>query len=278
MPELNTFDRPNFPIMDVHQTISEIESCKAWLSLKYRLKSLTEAFTDRLFLTLFDSGTPVGENLELLEDAFEEILQLAGWKASTPCRTLWQAYLEELPGILRKLKLDAQAIADGDPASVSVEEVYLAYPGFYAIAIYRLAHPLHLYRVPLVPRLMTEYAHGKTGVDINPGAQIGLSFFIDHATGVVIGETAVIRDHVKIYQGVTLGALYVAKDLQQTKRHPTIEDRVTIYANATILGGNTVIGANSVIGGNAWVTQSVPPNSKVYHHPEIHIKTEGNAQ
>ncbi|MCO5723554.1 serine O-acetyltransferase EpsC [Robiginitalea marina] len=263
--------------MDVRQTISEIESCKAWLSLKYRLKSLTEDFTDRLFLTLFDSGTPVAENLESLEDEFEEILQLAGWKASPPCRKLWRTYLKELPGILRKLKLDANAIAEGDPASVSVEEVYLAYPGFYAIAIYRLAHPLHLYGVPLVPRLMTEYAHGKTGVDINPGAQIGLSFFIDHATGVVIGETAVIRDRVKIYQGVTLGALYVSKDLQQTKRHPTIENNVTIYANATILGGNTVIGANSVIGGNAWVTQSVPPNSKVYHNPEIHIKTEGNA-
>jgi serine O-acetyltransferase len=263
--------------MDARETISEIESCKAWLNLKYRLKTLTENFTDRLFLTLFDSGTPVAENLELLEGDFEEILQLAGWQASPPCRKLWRAYLDELPGILRKLKLDAQAITEGDPASVSVEEVYLAYPGFYAIAIYRLAHPLHRYQVPLVPRLMTEYAHGKTGVDINPGAQIGLSFFIDHATGVVIGETAIIRDHVKIYQGVTLGALYVAKDLQQTKRHPTIEDHVTIYANATILGGDTVIGANSVIGGNTWVTQSVPPNSIVYHNPEIHIKTQENA-
>jgi serine O-acetyltransferase len=263
--------------MDARETISEIESCKAWLNLKYRLKTLTENFTDRLFLTLFDSGTPVAENLELLEGDFEEILQLAGWQASPPCRKLWRAYLDELPGILRKLKLDAQAITEGDPASVSVEEVYLAYPGFYAIAIYRLAHPLHRYQVPLVPRLMTEYAHGKTGVDINPGAQIGLSFFIDHATGVVIGETAIIRDHVKIYQGVTLGALYVAKELQQTKRHPTIEDHVTIYANATILGGDTVIGANSVIGGNTWVTQSVPPNSIVYHNPEIHIKTQENA-
>ncbi|MEM8910066.1 MAG: serine O-acetyltransferase EpsC, partial [Bacteroidota bacterium] len=154
-----------------------------------------------------------------------------------------------------------------------IEEVYMAYPGFYAVAIYRLAHPFYRAGFPLVPRLMTEYAHRQTGVDINPGATIGRSFFIDHATGVVIGETAVIKDHVKIYQGVTLGGLYVAKKLQNTKRHPTIENNVTIYANATILGGQTVIGENILIGGNACITESVPPNSTVYHTPEIKIKT-----
>ncbi len=173
---------------------------------------------------------------------------------------------------MEKLNLDAEAIADCDPASHSIEEIYLAYPGFYAIAIYRLAHELHKKGFPLVPRLMTEYAHRQTGVDINPGAQIGKSFFIDHATGV----TAVIKDHVRIYQGVTLGALYVAKHLQHTKRHPTIEDNVTIYAGATILGGETIIGANSIIGGNAWVTESVPPNSTVFHTPEIKIKTKAD--
>jgi serine O-acetyltransferase len=152
----------------------------------------------------------------------------------------------------------------------------MAYPGFYAIAIYRLAHELYNKGFPLVPRLMTEYAHRQTGVDINPGAQIGESFFIDHATGVVIGETAIIKNNVKIYQGVTLGALYVAKNLQMTKRHPTIEDNVTIYANATILGGDTIIGKNSIIGGNAWVTSSVPSNSTVFHNPEIKIKTSPN--
>jgi serine O-acetyltransferase len=125
---------------------------------------------------------------------------------------------------------------------------------------------------------MTEYAHRQTGVDINPGAHIGKSFFIDHATGVVIGQTAVIHDNVKIYQGVTLGALYVAKNLSDKKRHPTIEDNVTIYANATILGGDTVIGTNSIIGGNAWLTSSVPPNSKVYHNPEIEIRTQENGK
>ena len=264
--------------MERDETIRQIELCKKELQLRYRLKRLTESFTDLLFLTLFDSETTVADHLEKLEDHFEEIMLLSGWKADPPCRSLWKSYLEELPGILRKLKLDAQAIVDCDPASTSLEEIYLAYPGFYAISIYRLAHELYQREVPLVPRLMTEYAHRQTGVDINPGARIGESFFIDHATGVVIGETTIIKNHVRIYQGVTLGALYVAKELQKTKRHPTIEDNVTIYANATILGGETVIGANSIIGGNAWLTASVPANSKVYHNPEIHIKTGENAR
>ena len=260
--------------MELDEIITEIKACKSENPLRFRLKRLMESFTDRLFLTLFDCETPVIKEIGKLEDEFEEILLLCGWEANPPCRDLWRTYLEELPEILRMLKLDAEAIAECDPASNSRREIYLAYPGFYATAIYRLAHPFYRYGLPLLPRLMTEYAHRQTGVDINPGAQIGTSFFIDHATGVVIGETAVIRNNVKIYQGVTLGALYVAKELQKTKRHPTIEDNVTIYANATILGGKTVIGANSVIGGNAWVTESVPPNSKVYHKPEIHIKTD----
>ena len=153
-----------------------------------------------------------------------------------------------------------------------MEEVYLSYPGFFAIAIYRLSHELYNFGLPLVPRLMTECAHRLTGTDINPGARIGNSFFIDHATGVVIGETAVIKDRVKLYQGVTLGALYVERGLRNKKRHPTIEDNVTIYANATILGGDTIVGANSIIGGNAWLTSSVPENSIVTHAPSISIK------
>ena len=276
--ELGTFGRPGIKNMKREEIIRQIEACKKEPVLRYRLKRLTEKFTDQLFLALFDSETPVGGHLDDLEDHFEEIMLLCGWKADPPCRSLWKSYLEGLPGILRKLKLDAEAIASCDPASTSLEEIYLAYPGFYAIVIYRLAHSLYLQGVPLVPRMMTEYAHRQTGVDINPGARIGDSFFIDHATGVVIGETAVIHNNVKIYQGVTLGALYVAKDLQKTKRHPTIEDNVTIYANATILGGDTVIGANSIIGGNAWITASVPRNSKVYHNPQIHIKTAENAE
>ncbi|SFR46791.1 serine O-acetyltransferase [Robiginitalea myxolifaciens] len=246
--------------------------------LKFRLKHRTEAFTDRLFLTLFDQETPVAENMNVLEREFEELVELACWDPDLQCKKLWDQYLDLLPDILRRLNMDAQAIVNCDPASLSIEEVYMAYPGFYAIAIYRLAHELFSFGFPLVPRLMTEYAHRQTGVDIHPGAKIGDSFFIDHATGVVIGETAEIHNNVKVYQGVTLGALYVAKSLQRTKRHPTIEDNVTIYANATILGGSTVIGANSVIGGNAWLTESVPPYSKVFHSPEIVIKTRANVE
>jgi len=225
---------------------------------------------------LFDIDTPVEENLDKLEKTFDLLVNLACWQTEKPCKKIWENYMASLPKVLERLNLDAEAIVSCDPASLSIEEVYMAYPGFYAIAIYRLAHELYEKGFPLVPRLMTEYAHRQTGVDINPGARIGNSFFIDHATGVVIGETAHIKDHVKIYQGVTLGALYVAKALQNTKRHPTIENNVTIYANATILGGDTVIGENSVIGGNAWVTASVPANSTVFHTPEIRIKQMKN--
>lgn len=167
------------------------------------------------------------------------------------------AMIEEIPEIRRMAKLDAIAAFNGDPAAKSGDEVIVSYPGLEAIIVYRIAHFLHKSGVPVIPRIMTEHVHGKTGIDIHPGAQIGESFFIDHGTGVVIGETSIIGNNVKIYQGVTLGALSVKKTLQNTKRHPTIEDDVTIYANATILGGDTVIGKGSVIGGNSWITESV---------------------
>ena len=259
--------------MDRQEIIEQLKFHKKQPYLDYRLKRRTEQFTDTLFYTLFDINTPVEENLKLLEDTFRELVDLACWSTSRPCAKVWDNYVTKLPKILEKLNLDAEAILNSDPASLSIEEIYMAYPGFYAIAIYRLAHELYSVGFPLVPRLMTEYAHRQTGVDINPGAQIGESFFIDHATGVVIGETAVIKDHVKLYQGVTLGAMSVEKALQNVKRHPTIESNVTIYANATILGGDTIIGENSVIGGNAWITASIPPNSTVFHTPEIKIKT-----
>ncbi|WP_282054851.1 serine O-acetyltransferase EpsC [Maribacter luteus] len=262
--------------MDQQAIIDKIKQHKKQPNLRFALKERVEAFTNKLFYTLFDIDTPVEGNLDILKTDFEELAKLACWECENPCSKVWKGYLESLPNVLESLNLDAEAIVDCDPASLSIEEVYMAYPGFYAIAIYRLAHELYKVGFPLVPRLMTEYAHSKTGVDINPGAKIGKSFFIDHATGVVIGESAEIKDHVKVYQGVTLGALYVAKDLKETKRHPTIENNVTIYANATILGGETVIGANSIIGGNAWVTESVPPNSTVFHTPEIKIKTATN--
>lgn len=168
------------------------------------------------------------------------------------------ALLEEIPEIRRKVQFDAKAAFLGDPAAYSPEEVILSYPGLEAIVVHRLAHFLFVKGVPVIPRIMSEHVHGKTGIDIHPGATIGESFCIDHGTGIVIGETTIIGKNVKLYQGVTLGALSVKKELQAKKRHPTVEDDVTIYAGATILGGETVIGKGSTIGGNTWVTKSVP--------------------
>lgn len=177
-----------------------------------------------------------------------------------------------LPGIYKKLLEDAQAILDSDPAARSLSEVIVAYPGFYATVIYRLSHQLWTQGVTILPRLFCEFAHSKTGIDIHPGAAIGRAFAIDHGTGIVIGETTVIGNNVKIYQGVTLGALHVTKEGASTKRHPTIEDNVILYSGATILGGETVIGKGSIIGGNVWLTYSVPRNSVVYHKSEIKVK------
>ena len=173
------------------------------------------------------------------------------------------ALIEHIPEIRRLLQLDIIAGYRGDPAARSPEEVLLSYPGLEAILVHRIAHFLHSNGVPIIPRIMSEHVHGKTGIDIHPGATIGESFFIDHGTGVVIGETCIIGNNVKLYQGVTLGALSVQKDLQDKKRHPTIEDDVTIYANATILGGQTVIGRGSTIGGNTWITKSVEAESVI---------------
>ncbi len=181
------------------------------------------------------------------------------------------AFNDAIPELFRLLNTDVDAILAGDPAAKSKFEIVRAYPGFYAISIYRLANFLHKLEVNLIPRILTEFAHSRTGIDIHPGAEIGEYFFIDHGTGVVIGETCIIGNHVKIYQGVTLGALSVDKALANTKRHPTVNDNVVIYSGATILGGNTIIGENSVIGGNVWLTKSVPANSTVYHKPEIKV-------
>jgi serine O-acetyltransferase len=178
-------------------------------------------------------------------------------------------FLEKIPELRRVLTLDAQAAYEGDPAAKSLDEIVFCYPGVAAISVYRLAHILRTLGVPLIPRMMTEYAHAKTGIDIHPGAQIGHRFFIDHGTGVVIGETTEIGEGVKIYQGVTLGALSFPRDeatgevVRGQKRHPTIEDEVVIYANATILGGDTVIGHHSVVGSSAWLTRSVAPYTTV---------------
>lgn len=186
-------------------------------------------------------------------------------------------FLRELPQLRRLLAKDIRAAHEGDPAAKSYDEVIFSYPGLFAITVYRIAHLLHNQGVSLIPRIMTEYAHSMTGIDIHPGARIGESFFIDHGTGVVIGETTSIGNRVRIYQGVTLGALSLPKDaverLRSQKRHPTIEDDVVIYAGVTILGGEAVIGARSVIGGNVWLTESVPPDTKVFmKKPELVYK------
>lgn len=178
-------------------------------------------------------------------------------------RAAAEDFFRALPDVRDALVLDATATAAGDPAASGVDEVVLAYPGFFATAVYRMAHQLHRSAVPLLPRVLGELAHRATGIDIHPGAQIGGEFAIDHGTGVVVGETAVVGARVRLYQGVTLGAAVVSKAMQARKRHPTIGDDVVIYAGATILGGDTVIGSGSRIGGNVWLTRSVPPNSLV---------------
>ncbi|OFX88029.1 MAG: serine acetyltransferase [Bacteroidetes bacterium GWF2_33_16] len=183
-----------------------------------------------------------------------------------------ELYFAEITSVYSELLLDAKSILEFDPAAHSIEEVVLAYPGFYAIMIYRLSHPLYKLKIPIIPRLFSEHAHSITGIDINPGAKIGNSFFIDHGTGIVIGETTVIGNNVKIYQGVTLGALNVRKEDAKTKRHPSIEDNVIIYSGATILGGNTIVGHDSIIGGNVWLTSSIDPYSVVYHKSEVHFR------
>ena len=181
-------------------------------------------------------------------------------------------FVAELPEVKRLVETDVSAAYDGDPAATSRMEIVMAYPGLYAVTVYRLAHVLYKLKVPVLPRIMSELAHSKTGIDIHPGATIGERFFIDHGTGVVIGETTVIGRNVRLYQGVTLGGLSFEKDdsgalVKGLKRHPNIEDNVVIYANATILGGETTIGHDSEIGGSVWLISSVPPNSRVYNKP-----------
>lgn len=219
------------------------------------------------YMVAEEDGLSLEERLQGLEDAFYKLVDRL-CKDNVGCaRKLVKGFLADLPDIAALAYTDAKALYEGDPAAESIEEVMLCYPGFSAVVAYRIAHALVKREVPLLPRMITEYAHQKTGVDINPGARIGHSLFIDHGTGVVIGETAVIGNNVKIYQGVTLGALRVERDERSKKRHPTIEDNVVIYAGATILGGDTVVGNNSVIGGNVWITRSVPAWSRVMFRP-----------
>ncbi|RSK36023.1 serine O-acetyltransferase [Hymenobacter metallilatus] len=225
-------------------------------------------FPERSARPLRDADA-IAATLRLLQDDLTDLLRAV--PIVQPAPELAAALISSLPFLRETLLLDAAAIVAADPAAQGMAEVVSTYPGFYAIAMHRFAHGLHLRGVPRVPRLLSEYAHQRTGIDIHPGAQIGPSFCIDHGTGLVIGETCVIGAGVKIFQGVTLGALSVAKQLQGIKRHPTIEDHVVIYAGATILGGSTTVGSHSIIGGNVWLTESVPSHSRVYHQAHIHV-------
>lgn len=233
-------------------------------------------FTD-LLATLFADFAKLGfqteeefkQHIQSLQSRLEQILQYNAPGGKETAARVAATFFNSLPDIYAVINNDVDAMFEGDPAAKSRSEVIRTYPGFYAIAAYRVAHQLHRFGIPEIPRIITEHAHSKTGIDIHPAARIGKYFCIDHGTGIVIGETAVIGDHVKIYQGVTLGALSVSKEDAEKKRHPTLEDHVVVYAGATILGGETVIGKNSVIGGNVWLTRSVPANSKLYYQSKM---------
>ena len=218
----------------------------------------------------FTSEHDFENHLEGLKRELQRILQYNPNKGADNAKALAEEFFATLPALHAKINNDIDAMYLGDPAAKSRSEVIRTYPGFYAIAAYRMANQLHQYGVQGIPRIITEHAHSKTGIDIHPAAKIGDNFCIDHGTGVVIGETSVIGQNVKIYQGVTLGALSVNKEDAEKKRHPTLEDHVVVYAGATILGGETVIGHHSVIGGNVWLTKSVPAYSKIYYQARMY--------
>lgn len=229
----------------------------------YRLNDLYDRLKEQIEIALLYANQEMEQ-----QEASEQADRICG------------GFFEKLPEVQERLLKDVQAGFDGDPAAKCKEEIISSYPGVFAIYVYRLAHILYVENVPHIPRIMTEYAHGKTGIDINPGAVIGDYFFIDHGTGVVIGETTEIGRNVKLYQGVTLGALSTrqGQQLANVKRHPTIHDNVTIYSNSSVLGGETVIGENTIIGGNTFITESIPANTKVSaKSPELVIKKPRNA-
>jgi serine O-acetyltransferase len=211
-------------------------------------------------------------NLAQLQLDFKDLLTPLEPILEESIHELSNKFFSAVPDIYDSLIKDAQLFVDFDPAARSRESVILYYPGFYAISVYRLSHRLYTLSIPYLPRMICEYAHSKTGIDIHPGAVIGDHFFIDHGTGIVIGETTIIGNNVKIYQGVTLGAASVSKNMKGKKRHPTLEDNVIVYSGSTILGGDTVIGHDTIVGGNVWLTKSVPPFSVVFHESKVTIR------
>ncbi|MGD8782659.1 MAG: serine O-acetyltransferase [Ignavibacteria bacterium] len=249
---------------------------------RFSVKRESQKFINDLFELLFPhfseqiyyNELEIESKLQLLKRNLKFILKSMN-NDDDYCTISAERFFDSLQEINETLWKDAHFINQGDPASESIDEVILSYPGFYAIAVHRVAHEMFRLEIPVLPRVLTEYAHQITGIDIHPGANIGCPFFIDHGTGVVVGETTRIGNSVKLYQGVTLGALSVDKKLAKQKRHPTIEDNVIIYSQAVILGGETVIGHDSIIGGNVWLTESVNPYSIVYHKSEVKVRKSG---
>ena len=239
------------------------------MTLPQRVAHIVNHGMAALHPCVYGDLTARGAVSDIASDLQKEIALLCPDRDS---KAIVDEFVAALPEVRRLVETDVDAAYDGDPAATSRMEVVMAYPGLYAVTVHRLAHVLYKLKVPILPRVMSELAHSKTGIDIHPGATIGERFFIDHGTGVVIGETTVIGRNVRLYQGVTLGGLSFAKDdngalVKGLKRHPNIEDNVVIYANATILGGDTTIGHDSEIGGSVWLIESVPPNSRVYNKP-----------
>ncbi|AER40640.1 MAG: serine O-acetyltransferase [Flavobacteriales bacterium] len=247
-------------------------------------KNTSEKFVEELFHLLFTPDQGLLEKIDSLKVNYKKLQQklycilLDFNLEKRESKKFVENFFDKIPNIYQTLIMDANAILDFDPAATVIEEIFLSYPGFFATALYRIAHQLWVLKIPILPRLITEYAHSKTGVDIHASAEIGKYFAIDHGTGIVIGSSTKIGNRVKIYQGVTLGAIYVDKKLRDQKRHPTIEDQVTIYAGATILGGDTVVGHDSILGGNVWITHSIPPFSIVSQTSEIKIRNNSSSQ
>ncbi len=263
----------------IQELLHKNESSQAFLD-----KKRIEKYTDNLFHFLFQledrkylCHEAISIRIQGLKNELTSIVFNIN-QDGPESRAIAKGFFDALPEIYFTLQTDAEAILQNDPAATCQQEVYIAYPGFYAIAIYRFAHQLQKQGVSLLPRIWTEYAHGKTGIDIHPSARIGNHFCIDHGTGIVIGETCVIGNNVKIYQGVTLGAISVSKDKANTSRHPVIQDNVIIYSGATILGGDTIIGHHSIIGGNVWLTKSTEPHSIIYSKSKTYSKDQQSVQ
>lgn len=262
--KIDTYNQPNKDIIiDITKKLQRIVYPGYYRDHVYKVYNVETNLSTLMEDVIYNLGKQIAFCLRYRDDFKDATYE----QLTSKSEELSLEFLKKIPHIRALLDTDLQAAYDGDPAATGIDEIILAYPGITAITIYRLAHELYLLNIPMIPRIMTEYAHSNTGIDIHPGATIGKFFFIDHGTGIVVGETTVIGENVKIYQGVTLGALSTrgGQSLRGKRRHPTIENNVTIYSNASILGGDTVIGHDSIIGGSTFITESVPPESRVYY-------------